>query len=100
MTDPRMEKLADILVNYCAAVRPGDWVRVQADVLALPLVHALQRLILQAGGHPNVHLSADELEESFLREASQEQLAWVAPTEPVTNDRIDVSIRIAATSNT
>ena len=24
MTDPRLEKLADILVNYCVAVRPGD----------------------------------------------------------------------------
>src|SRR5215212_3749923 len=100
MIDPRMEKLADILVNYCAAVRPGDWVRVQADVLALPLVQAVQRLILQAGGHPNVHLSADELEESFLREASQEQLAWVAPTEPLINEQIAASIRIAASSNT
>src|SRR5436190_22029743 len=100
MTDPRLEKLADILVHYCAAVRPGDWVRVQADVLALPLVHEVQRLILQSGGHPNVHLSSDELEESFLREASQEQLAWVAPTEPVINEQIDVSIRIAATGNT
>src|SRR6476660_9730091 len=100
MIDPRLEKLADILVNYCAAVRPGDWVRVQADVLALPLVRDVQRLILQAGGHPSVHLSADELEESFLREASEEQLAWIAPTEPVLNDQIDASIRIAASSNT
>jgi aminopeptidase len=100
MTDPRLHKLADILVHYCAAVRPGDWVRVQADVLALPLVREVQRLILQAGGHPSVHLSADELEESFLREASEEQLTWIAPTEPVLNDQIDVSIRIAASSNT
>jgi len=61
MTDPRMEKLADILVNYCAAVRPGDWVRVQADVLALPLVHEVQRQIWHAGGHPDVQLSADEV---------------------------------------
>src|SRR6476659_10180375 len=100
MIDPRLEKLADILVNYCAAVRPGDWVRVQADVLALPLVHEVQRLILQAGGHPNVQLSADELEESFLREASEEQLTWIAPIEPVINEQIAASLRIAATSNT
>jgi aminopeptidase len=100
MTDPRLEKLADILVNYCVAVRPGDWVRVQADVLALPLVHEVQGLILRAGGHPSLHLSADALEESFLREASEEQLAWIAPTEAVFNDQIDASIRITATSNT
>src|SRR5215212_3625191 len=100
MTDTSMEKLADTLVNYCAAVRPGDWVSVQANLLARPLVHVVHGLILQAGGHPNVHLSADELDESFLREASQEQLTWVAPIEPVINDQIAASIRIAATSNT
>src|SRR5215212_451078 len=100
MTDPRLEKLADILVNYCVAVRPGDWVRVLADVLALPLVHEVQRLILQVGGHPSVYLSADELEESFLRAATEEQLTWIAPTEPVLNEQIAASIRIAATSNT
>ncbi|HJZ46604.1 MAG TPA: aminopeptidase [Roseiflexaceae bacterium] len=100
MTDPRLEKLADILVHYCAAVRPGDWVRVQADVLALPLAREVQRLVLRSGGYPTVHLSADELEETLLREASEEQLTWIAPIEPVLNDQIDVSIRIAATSNT
>jgi aminopeptidase len=36
----------------------------------------------------------------LLREASDEQLTWIAPIEPVLNDQIDVSIRIAATSNT
>src|SRR5688500_10417910 len=87
MTDPRMAKLADILVHYCAAVRPGDWVRVVGDVLALPLVQEVQRLVVRAGGHPSVHLSADELEETFLREASDEQLTWIAPIEPVINDQ-------------
>jgi len=49
-------------------------------------------VIVQAGGHPSVHLSSDELEESFLREASEQQLAWVAPIEPVINSQIDASI--------
>ena len=24
--DPRVEKLADVVVNYCVYVKPGDWV--------------------------------------------------------------------------
>jgi aminopeptidase len=100
MADPRMQKLAEILVHYCANVRPGDWVRLQGDVLALPLVHEVQRLIVQAGGHPTVLLSSDELEENVLREASEEQLGWISPVESILNERMDVSIRIAATANT
>jgi aminopeptidase len=100
MIDPRLAKLADILVHYSANVQPGDWVRVLGHVAALPLVHEVNRLILRAGGNPTVYLSTDELEETFLREASEEQLRWIAPTEPVINDQIDVSIRIAAAANT
>jgi leucyl aminopeptidase (aminopeptidase T) len=29
MTDPRVDKLADILVNYSVALQPGDKVAVQ-----------------------------------------------------------------------
>jgi aminopeptidase len=100
MTDPRLHKLAETLVHYCADVRPGDWVRVVGDVLALPLVHEVHRLIVRAGGRPTVLLSSDELEADFLREASEEQLTWIAPIEPVLNEQMDVSIRIAATANT
>ena len=26
MTDPRVERLAGVLVNYCTNVQPGEWV--------------------------------------------------------------------------
>src|SRR6266542_1701324 len=100
MNDPRTQKLAEILVRYCADVRPGDWGRVLGNVVALPLVDEVGRLILRAGGHPTIQLSADELDETFLREASEEQLRWISPAEEILNERVDVSIRIAATGNT
>ena len=81
MSDPRMQKLAATLVDYCAAVQPGDWVRLQADVNALPLVHEVHRRIIQAGGNPSVLLTSDELEGNLLREASDKQLAWISPIE-------------------
>ena len=39
MADPRVEKLAEILVDYSIAVQPGDWVVVRSHVLALSLIH-------------------------------------------------------------
>jgi aminopeptidase len=100
MTDPRMQKLAEILVHYCANVQPGDWVRLAADVAALPLAQEVYRLIVRAGGNTTILLDSEELDETFLREASEQQLAWISPAEATLNEQIDVSIRIAATSNT
>lgn len=100
MSDPRTEKLADILVNYCTAVKPGDWVLVRGHVLALPLVEAVMTYVTRAGGNPTVLLNSDELDENFLRTASEEQLRWLSPVDELLADRLDVRITIQANSNT
>jgi len=100
MADQRMRKLAEILVDYSTAVKKGDWVRIIGDVGALPLVTEVTRLVVRAGGNPSIQLSADDLDEAVLSEATTEQLEWIAPIDVILNDQIDVSIRIAATSNT
>ncbi|MEJ2486430.1 MAG: aminopeptidase [Anaerolineales bacterium] len=38
MADPRLKKLADLLVNYSVKVKPGDWVSINSSVVALPLL--------------------------------------------------------------
>ena len=76
MADPRMEKLAATLVDYCVAVKPGDWVVINGHVLALPLVDTVVQNVLAAGGHPTVMLNDDGLEETFLAQANESQLRW------------------------
>jgi aminopeptidase len=100
MADPRMKKLAEILVSYSAAVRPGEWVLINGHVLALPLVNEVARLVLRAGGQPTVMLNSEELEETILREASEEQLRWVSPIEALVDEKIDVTIGVRAAHNT
>lgn len=100
MNDPRVEKLADILVNYCTTVKPGNWVLVRSHVLALPLVEAVVTQVTRAGGNPTVLLNSDELDEGFLREASPEQLRWLSPLDELMADRLDVRITLQANSNT
>lgn len=100
MPDQRMLKLAEVLVRYSAAVQPGEWVAIQGDVLALPLITEVYRLVTRAGGLATVQISADELDEAFFSEANEDQLAWVAPTAALLNEQADVSIRIVAPSNT
>jgi len=100
MTDPRIEKLAATLVNYCTSVQPGDWVLVRGHVLALPLVEETVRHVTAAGGNPTVLLMSDELDEAFLRGANEGQLNWVSPTDEMMADKIDVRIVISGASNT
>ncbi|MEW6718095.1 MAG: aminopeptidase [Chloroflexota bacterium] len=100
MSDPRIDKLAKVLVNYSVEIKAGDWVRVGAHVLALPAVTAVVREVIHAGGHVTVQLSSDELEETILREASEDQLKWVSPLDKLLYERVDVLISIGATNNT
>ncbi len=100
MADPRVEKLAQILVNYSTSVRPGDWVLVNGDVLAMPLLQEVIKQVVRAGGRPTLLLTSDELHEVFLREADPEQLAWLSPLDELMAAKLDVRIVIRAASNT
>ena len=46
MKDERLEKLADVLVNYSTKVKKGDRVAISAEDAALPFIKAVARLSL------------------------------------------------------
>ncbi len=100
MQDPRLEKLADVLVNYSTAVRAGDLVRLAAPPIGRPLLVALYRAVLQAGGHPHVEMAPDECAEIKLETANDEQLHYEDPVDRFTTERIDVSISMWGEENT
>ena len=100
MRDPRLEKLADVLVNYSVGVRKDQLVRVSGPPLAQPLVVEVYRKVIAAGGHPLVRMSPEELGEVFLKHATDEQLRYVSPVSLFEYERIDCSIGIWAEENT
>ena len=100
MRDPRLTRLADVLVNYSVAVKPGHLVRISSGPVATPLVVELYRAVLAAGGHPMVRMSPEELGEIFIKHASDEQLTYVSPVTAFEYETIDASIGIWAEENT
>ena len=100
MRDPRMEKLADVLVNYSVGVKPGQIVRISGPPISEPLVVELYRKVLAAGGHPTVRMVAEELNEIFLKNANEDQLKFLNPMNLFEYERIDCSIGIWAEENT
>ncbi|MFA5629570.1 MAG: aminopeptidase [Dehalococcoidales bacterium] len=100
MRDIRIEKLAELLVNYSVSVQNGDKVRIRGDYLAAPLVKAVYAEVLKAGGHPIVFFEPEGLTEIFYKYASDEQLRFIHEPEKIITDKYDVSISIGADSNT
>ncbi|HUT91877.1 MAG TPA: aminopeptidase [Thermoguttaceae bacterium] len=100
MQDPRIDKLAEVLVNYSTAVRPDDLVRLSGPPVARPLLVALYRAVLDAGAHPHAQMVPDECEEIKLAMAGEEQLRYQDPLDLYATERIDVSIRVKGEDNT
>ena len=100
MADPRLEKLAKVLVNYSVGVKPGDVTVITGNVIAQPLFNEVLAEVLKAGGHPMTFMNADDLQETSMRYSSEEQLKWISPVEDFLFNKADVLINLRAASNT
>jgi aminopeptidase len=100
MRDPRLEKLADVLVNYSVGVKPGQLVRISGPPIAQPLIIELFRKIIAAGGQAHVRMAPEELTEILLKDGSDEQLGYLNPINKFEYETIDCSIGIWGEENT
>jgi len=100
MTDPRHQKLAQALIHYALGIRPGDKLLIASTPLAAPLLREVYREALRAGGHPDVQIELEELQEIKLREGSDAQLQYLSQPRLSEADYYDAQLRIGATENT
>jgi aminopeptidase len=100
MADPRLDKLAEVLVRYSTGVRRGELVSLHGPVLAEPLLVILYREVLRAGGHPVVYMGPEACSRIMLQTGSPEQLTFLNPLDLREVEAIDVAIHVLATENT
>ncbi len=100
MADNRVDKLADMMVNYSVAVKPGNKVAITGDSFAEPLVKAVYREVLKAGGFPLTLVNINGLEDIFYKHANDEQLKHVSPPYKMMMSDYDVRISCLAKHNT
>jgi aminopeptidase len=100
VADPRVERLAGVLVDYSTQVRPGDLVCIGSSLAGAPLVSALYEKVLAAGGHPQLRADLDGEAEALLTHGSDAQLEWLNPAPMDEIERADVRIAIEAEANT
>jgi aminopeptidase len=100
MADPRVDRLAKLLVNYSVAVKEGDRVIVEGDTASEPLANAVYREVLKAGGHPWLLCTPVDAEEIFYRNASNAQLEYVHQPRKIAIETYDVRIKVWGEFNT
>jgi aminopeptidase len=98
--DPRVEKLADLLVRYSTEIKKGDKVLIQGVSSADPLIRAVYRSVLLQGGHPFLNLTLPGLDEIFYKYATDEQLDFLPPPLLLSVETYDASISVLGHLNT
>jgi aminopeptidase len=99
MADARVEKLAQILVDHSAEIKPGDRVAIETTTAAQPLVRALCAAILDRGGFPHLLLELPDQEEILFAHARDEQLDAVPTFRKLAYDQFESRIRIHSDTN-
>ncbi|HEX8683103.1 MAG TPA: aminopeptidase [Ardenticatenaceae bacterium] len=97
--DVRIERMARVLANYSLGVQPGEWIVIRAQPVAEPLLKALYKEILTAGGHPQLVVEPPWQMHTFHLYGSDDQLDFVSPLEYLQVDRMDGYIEVLSENN-
>jgi aminopeptidase len=100
MRDPRIDKLARVLVEYSTGIKPGWLVRIVGDPAAAPLIEAVYEHVIRAGAHPMPRCVPESLQDIFYELASDEQLQYLNPLALEEIKTIDATIGVWADTNT
>ena len=81
------ERWAKVLVEYSTGVRPGDEVFIQGGVAAEPLLRAIYREVIRAGGKPTLLPEFTDWLGDLLELADDDQIAYISPVESFARQR-------------
>jgi aminopeptidase len=100
MTDPRVERLAGLLVDYSLGLREGKVLRIDSLEAGSPLVLALYSVALRAGALPYTNVMLSGLGETLLHHGSDEQLTYLSPVQWEEIEQLDALVTIWSETNT
>ena len=99
MKDPRVGKLADILVTYSTAVQPGEKVLIEASDIPMEVVSTIVNRVAEAGGLPFVTLKSSSVTRSLLNNATEEQMRLSGDFEAARMREMDAYIALRGSIN-
>ena len=75
MRDERLEKLAEVLVEYSTQVKAGDRVAISAEDSALPFIQAVARAAVKKGALVEYYVDMPNVDAELLKNGTKEQYA-------------------------
>ena len=100
MPDPRVKKLAQVLVKHSLDLQPGEQFMLSTSPLAEELSLEVYREAVLAGAHIHVVNGLPGTQEILLKNGSDEQLDYVSPLIRLAVEQFDASLNIIAPYNT
>ncbi len=92
MNDPRIMKLADLLIHYSCAVKPGENILIEAIDVPHAFSIALVRAATAAGGRAVVLLKNNEINRALLQSGTEESWDLIADVEKHQMERMQCYI--------
>jgi aminopeptidase len=103
MADPRIKKLAEVMVHYSLAIKPGQTVFLQTSPIAHEFNLAFYEEAIKAGAYVTFAIDGPYYpgaQEVFLKYASKKQLEWVSPVRKLMMETYDARMVVEAETNT
>lgn len=99
MPDPRISKLASVLVDYSLEIKPGQQFLITADPLARDLTLSVYEEAIKAGAHVTIMQPLPGADEIFFKHASEQQLEYVSPIRKLMIETFDATLSLGAPEN-
>ncbi len=93
MVDPRVEKLARLVVEHSVGVKPQEKVMIHGSYTAFPLIREIYKECLLNDAYPQIMADLDT-SYTFFKYAKDHQLSFVSPFERFVTENVDVRIRV------
>jgi aminopeptidase len=99
MTDPRMTRLAEVLLNYSCAVKPGE--KVLIDLIDVPTEFGVEcvRVARAAGAHPLADIKSVTLNRALMLHGSREQWELIANVERRRMEQVQCYVGVRGSPN-
>ena len=98
--DERMNRFAEMIVNYSCSVQPGERVLIEQNgYSARPLIREIIRAVYNAGGQPFVGIADSILTREIIKGCTREQLEFMRDCQMYQMKGMDAYIAVRASDN-
>ena len=99
MHDPRLDKLANVLVTHSTTVQPGEFVLIEGIDIPQEMVIALIRSVREAGGIPLVELKQNRIQREIIRGGDDAGIKLIGEYEAYRMEKVQAYIGIRGSHN-